>query len=80
MPTDLTKLREAWEQESHAEREGYPRDHIVASEAAIDDLARRAYEAGVADCLALVNAHELGEAVRLMHALRSASRGEKGGE
>lgn len=56
MPTDKTALREAWEREHEKapDDEGaFYCDGATLFEA--DDLARRAYDAGVVDCIAALD-------------------------
>lgn len=52
MPTDLTALREAWERD-HAINLDYHGNRPAATPE-LDDLARRAYDAAVADCEEIV--------------------------
>lgn len=98
MPTDLTALREAWATERGIQENlaGAPVYEPPVTFAMVDDLARRAYDQAVADCIKNVYDYATdyplrpqyvlpridthGLIERLKHLAKGASQGEKGGE
>lgn len=57
MPTDLTKLREQWEDDRGVKQDilGAPLYGPPITFAMIDDLIQRAYRQGVEDCIVTTN-------------------------